>query len=65
MAPAFVALRYDNPPGGSKVCLNTGLAACTVVLEQPSKPARTLVTTQRAAFEILTERSDQGLAIAA
>jgi hypothetical protein len=64
-APAFVALRYDNPPGGSKVCLNTGLAACTVVLEQPGKPARTLVTTQRAAFEILTERSDHGLAIAA
>jgi hypothetical protein len=59
-APAFVALRYDNPPGGSKVCLNTGLAACTVVLEQPGKPARTLVTTQRAAFEILTERSDHG-----
>jgi hypothetical protein len=64
-APAFVGLRYDNPAGGSTVCLNTELAACTVVVEQPGKPARTLVTTQRAAFEILTERSDHGVDIAA
>ncbi len=64
-ASAFVALRYDNPPGGAKTCLNTKLAACELTLEEAGEPARTFVTRQRAAFEILTDRADHGLEIAA
>lgn len=64
-AAAFVALRYDNPPGGSKTCLNTKLATCEVVVERDGQPPRTLLARDRAAFEILTERADHGLAIAA
>ena len=64
-ASAFVALRYDNPPGGAKTCLNTKLAACELVLKEDGKPARTFVTKHRAAFEILTDRDDHGIAIAA
>ena len=31
-ADAFVLLEYPNPPGGTKYCLNTKLAACEVVV---------------------------------
>jgi len=62
---AFVGLLYDNPPGGRKICLNTKLAACELTLEQSGRPKRTLTTKHRAAFEILTEREDHGIAIAA
>ena len=62
---AFVALTYDNPPGGTKTCLNTKLAACELVLEQAGRPKRTLVAKNRAAFEILTERRDHGVPIVA
>ncbi len=62
---AFVALAYDNPPGGTKTCLNTKLAACELVLEERGKPTRKLVTAHRAAFEILTDRPDHGIALAA
>lgn len=62
---AFVGLLYDNPPGGRKICLNTKLAACELVLEQAGRPKRRLTTKHRAAFEILTEREDHGIAIAA
>jgi len=55
----FVALRYDNPPGGSKLCLNSKLAACklTVTDRQAGRGAapQTLACRQRAAFEILTD----------
>jgi len=60
-ASSFVALPYYNPPGGTKTCLNSKLAACTLTIEQAGKPARTLRSRQRAAFEILTDRSDHGL----
>lgn len=62
---AFVGLTYDNPPGGAKTCLNTKLAACVLVLEQPGRPKRTLITKNRAAFEILTERQDHAVPIVA
>lgn len=64
-ASSFVALRYDNPPGGHKTCLNTKLARCEIVVEQPGQPARTLYAEHRAAFEILTDRQDHGIPIAA
>ena len=64
-ASAFVALRYDDPPGGAKTCLNTKLAACEVTLDVAGRATRTFTTSHRAAFEIVTGRTDHGLAIAA
>jgi hypothetical protein len=60
----FVGLVYANPPGGAKTCLNTKLAACELTLERPGREARTWTTAHRAAFEILTDRSDHGVAVA-
>jgi hypothetical protein len=57
----FVALRYDNPPGGAKTCLNTKIAACEVRLERPGQPAVSLRSAHRAAFEILTDDSAHGV----
>lgn len=62
---AFVGLTYRNPPGGAKTCLNTKLAACELIVDQPGQPTRTLVTKHRAAFEILTDRQDHGVPIVA
>lgn len=62
---AFVALRYDDPPGGAKACLNTKIAACEVTLDLAGKPSRSFGTANRAAFEILTTRTDHGVSIAA
>ena len=64
-AAAFVGLNYLNPPGGSKTCLNTKLASAEFTLERPGRPAKTFVTRSRAAFEILTDRRDHGIAVAA
>ncbi len=58
---AFVALNYDNPPGGSKTCLNTKLARCTVTLERAGQLAQTFHTEHRAAFEILTDDPNHGV----
>ena len=62
---AFVGLNYDNPPGGTKTCLNTKLAGCELTLEQAGQAPRTFTTKHRAAFEILTERQDHGVPIVA
>lgn len=62
---AFVGLRYDNPPGGTKTCLNTKLAACELTLERDGMEPRTWTTASRAAFEILTDRTDHGVRVAA
>lgn len=59
---AFVGLRYANPPGGEKYCLNTKLASCELRLKQKQKPTEELLLTQnRAAFEILTEDASHGI----
>lgn len=58
---AFVALRYDNPPGGHKTCLNSKLARCELTLERRGQPALELSTSHRAAFEILTDDDSHGL----
>lgn len=61
---AFVGLRYANPPGGTKDCLNTKLASCRLqVRERESNKHDTLFTRHRAAFEILTEDHRHGLPI--
>ena len=64
-AAAFVGLNYLNPPGGAKTCLNSKLASAEFTLERPGRPAKTFVTRSRAAFEILTDRRDHGIAVAA
>ena len=62
---AFVGLTYDNPPGGSKTCLNCKLASADITVERPGRPDRNLLTRHRAAFEILTDRSDHGVPVVA
>lgn len=60
----FVALRYYNPPGGEKHCLNSKLARCSVQLNHRlAGTTETLHTEHRAAFEILTDRRDHGLRV--
>jgi hypothetical protein len=60
---AFVGLTYRNPPGGSKTCLNTKLASAEITVQRRGHPSRTLVTRHRAAFEILTDRTDHGVPV--
>jgi len=66
---AFVGLRYYNPPGGEKHCLNTKIASCEMKVTDKrhgrnSKP-EILFTAHRASFEILTDDRDHGIAIQA
>ncbi len=65
-APAgdFVALRYDNPSGTAKICLNTKIASCELEVARGSGPPLRLHTRSRAAFEILGDRDPLGLPIA-
>jgi hypothetical protein len=62
---AFVGLRYANPPGGVKSCLNTKIASCELrVTDRRTSGAgatRTLRTRCRAAFEILTDDPAHGI----
>jgi hypothetical protein len=52
----FVGLRYYNPPGADKCCLNSKLAACELTLaDKRSGRTQTLTTAHRAAFEILSD----------
>jgi len=64
-APAtdFVALRYDNPPGGAKVCLNSKIARCEVTLARAG--ATTVLRSSRAAFEILDDTAPSGVQVVA
>ncbi|HUS24843.1 MAG TPA: hypothetical protein VM369_07830 [Candidatus Binatia bacterium] len=62
---AFIGLRYANPPGGSKHCLNTKLARCELRLRQEDGREVILRAEQRAAFEILTDDPGHGVAIRA
>lgn len=59
----FVGLRYANPSGGSKVCLNSKLARACVVLRRPGRAAVRLDCAQRAAFEILTDDASHGVPV--
>lgn len=62
-ASDFVGLPYDNPPGGRKTCLNSKVAACNVTLAVAGRAPVTLRTANRAAFEILTHRTDHGVRV--
>jgi len=57
----FIALSYDNPPGGQKICLNSKLAACRVRLRRRGRAPLVLETQHRAAFEILRDQSVPGV----
>jgi hypothetical protein len=65
-APAhrFVGLRYANPPGGEKICLNTKLARCTLEVHRRNHPPLVLETQHRAAFELLGDDA-QGIPVVA
>ncbi len=56
-AASFVGLRYRNPPGGTKICLNSKIASCRVELDRPGAETLVLHGTRRAAFELLGEDS--------
>jgi hypothetical protein len=60
-ATDFVALRYENPPGGSKICLNSKLARCELWLRRPGAATQVL-RSSRAAFEILDDTAPAGVA---
>jgi hypothetical protein len=60
---AFVGLRYYNPPGGEKWCLNSKLASCRLEVRREGLPPETLETASRAAFEILTDDLSHGIEI--
>lgn len=63
---AFVGLNYYNPPGGNKYCLNTKIAACQLKLKDKRTGSQELlVTSSRAAFEILTGDRNHGVVIRA
>jgi hypothetical protein len=62
---AFVGLRYDNPPGGAKTCLNSKLAECSLTVEPRGEAPQVFSTKHRAAFEILTDRDDHGVQMVA
>lgn len=64
---AFVGLRYNNPPGGSKFCLNTKIASCELKITHKesglSDRIEVLSSKHRAAFEILTDDPHHGVTI--
>ena len=63
-AEDFVGLRYYNPPGGIKHCLNTKIAACELRVTNLAKDGdntEILETRSRAAFEILTDDTQHGI----
>jgi hypothetical protein len=57
----FVALTYYNPPGGDHTCLNSKIASCELTLKRKGQEDLNLVSSSRAAFEILTDRTDHNL----
>jgi hypothetical protein len=65
-ASAFVGLRYANPPGGIKHCLNTKIAQAEImVFERRTGRTTRLMATDRALFEILTSDTDHGVELRA
>jgi hypothetical protein len=55
----FVALRYDDPPGGAKICLNSKIARCELALSRGGRTLR--LRSSRAAFEIVDDRAPPGV----
>jgi hypothetical protein len=58
----FVCLRYNNPPGGTKYCLNSKIAFCRLEIQRTGEQGReVLITNHGASFEILTDSDDHGM----
>lgn len=63
---AFVGLRYRNPPGGTKHCLNTKIASAELTVRDSRAGSEvTLRTANRALFEILTDDRGHGVTMRA
>jgi len=60
-ASDFVALRYLNPPGGHKACLNSKLARCRLKVVEPGGRIVQCSTRHRAALEFLRDEAPPGL----
>ncbi len=54
---ACTILKVMEPAGNSKLCFCTAIARCEVVIEQKGKPALTLISKNRASFEIVGDWS--------
>ena len=63
-AAAFVGLRYANPPGGIKQCLNSKIAQAQVTLHHADGSRETLNSHCRAAFELLGDDDGHGVPMA-
>ncbi|MCE9600485.1 MAG: hypothetical protein K8S54_21180 [Spirochaetia bacterium] len=60
----FICLKYYNPPGGFKYCLNSKIASCHLEIKTPDRlSADILDSSHNAAFEILTDSDDHGLSL--
>jgi hypothetical protein len=63
----FVGLKYYNPPGGIKHCLNSKIASCKICITHKNAQGKIheeiLETSSRAAFEILTDDHSHGVSI--
>ncbi len=61
----FVWLKYYNPPGGIKNCLNTKIASCKIKISYKNENGNIvegmLESRNRAAFEILTDDKNHGI----
>jgi Tocopherol cyclase len=57
----FAGLRYGNPPGGDKACLNSKIARCHLRFRKDGV-LRSFTSENRAAFEILCEENDPRVA---
>ncbi|MEN3309486.1 MAG: hypothetical protein V7603_5688 [Micromonosporaceae bacterium] len=63
---AFVCLAYANPPGGTKYCLNTKIAACDLsIVDSRSGGTVALRSRHGALFEILADDPHPDVPIAA
>ncbi|MDT4919753.1 MAG: hypothetical protein QOI15_655 [Pseudonocardiales bacterium] len=63
---SFVGLRYNNPPGGVKHCLNTKIGNAELsIRDRGSGRRQTLRTANRALFEILTDDTEHGVPLRA
>ena len=63
---AFVGLEYANPPGGTKHCLNTKIAQCSLTIVDVATGRRDeLRSAHGALFEVLTDDRSHGVPISA
>lgn len=59
----FVGLPYDDPPGGTRTCLNSKIARCDLTVRRRGRPPRSLSARSRAAFELLTDEPGHGVPV--